>query len=59
MSTECPGCAVTIERDTSTCPICGYEFPRHPARFRILTVAALAGFALFLFAGLGRGCGGP
>lgn len=25
---ECPGCAVEVDADADTCPICKYDFPR-------------------------------
>ncbi|MFO7256506.1 MAG: hypothetical protein DIU61_002365 [Bacteroidota bacterium] len=24
---ECPSCAMEVDAESSTCPICGYEFP--------------------------------
>lgn len=32
---ECPGCAVEVDSDNETCPICGYEFPRQPLSLKI------------------------
>ncbi len=28
---ECPNCAVDVPKDSSRCPICGYEFPQPKA----------------------------
>jgi len=58
MSRECPGCAIPADRGAETCPICGYEFPRHPRRFWVVAIPALVGFAVFLLAGVGSGCHG-
>lgn len=33
---ECPGCAVEIDADAKTCPICGYEFPKLSAGKQIV-----------------------
>lgn len=28
---ECPSCATQVAANHNRCPICGYEFPAHPA----------------------------
>ena len=37
---ECPGCAMEVEYNADTCPICGYDFPKQPASLK---------FAVWLF----------
>jgi predicted amidophosphoribosyltransferase len=32
---ECPGCAVDVDKNEETCPICGYEFPKQPLSLKI------------------------
>jgi hypothetical protein len=32
---ECPGCAVEVDANSDVCPICGYEFPKQSAGFKI------------------------
>lgn len=33
---ECPGCAVEVDADSETCPICGYDFPKQPVYLKIM-----------------------
>ena len=42
---ECPSCAVEVDADNETCPICGYEFPRQK---KSVQIAAWVMFFLIL-----------
>ena len=44
---ECPSCGVEIEKDSTICPICGYEFPVK-SKFQIKTAAIIL-LILFLY----------
>lgn len=43
---ECPSCAMEVDADSRSCPVCQYEFPRSNAGLRW---AALLLALLFLF----------
>ena len=46
MTRECPGCAVETDFVEESCPVCGYELPRHTNRFRLVGLVAGLAFAL-------------
>ncbi|RAV99991.1 zinc ribbon domain-containing protein [Pseudochryseolinea flava] len=35
---ECPSCAMQIDENASTCPICGYLFPKTSVVWKILAI---------------------
>ncbi|HEV7347498.1 hypothetical protein [Telluribacter sp.] len=47
---ECPSCAMNIEEEEKTCPICSYEFPRQAPWLQwvalLLVVVMLLAFLL-------------
>ena len=43
---ECPACAMKIDVKSTTCPICGYEFP-HQSRW--IQIVAVLLVLLFLY----------
>jgi ribosomal protein S27AE len=47
---ECPSCAMPVDKEAETCPICGYEFPKQPLSLKIgiwLLIALMLIWILF------------
>lgn len=44
---ECPSCAMNIDAESKTCPICGYEFPRKNPLWVWLAIALAVIFILY------------
>lgn len=45
---ECPSCAMEIDEDEKTCPICGYEFPGIQPVYQWIALLLILIFLLFL-----------
>ena len=46
---ECSSCAMEVDAELETCPICGYEFPQQKASIKWVALAMLILFAYPLF----------
>ncbi len=45
---ECPSCAMEVEAKANKCPICGYEFPKHPLYLKWVAILFIILILLFL-----------
>jgi RNA polymerase subunit RPABC4/transcription elongation factor Spt4 len=45
---ECPSCAMNVEANSETCPICGYDFPKQSKSLMIVVWAMIALILLYL-----------
>ncbi len=43
---ECPSCAVEVEANVESCPICGYEFPKSKSWVKWTVIALIFGFLM-------------
>ncbi len=49
MPKECPSCAIEIQENADSCPICGYEFPERKSWPRWIAVFILILIAVAVF----------
>jgi hypothetical protein len=45
---ECPSCAMEIDEESRTCPICGYEFPQVQTGYKWIALMLLLLFLLMI-----------
>jgi RNA polymerase subunit RPABC4/transcription elongation factor Spt4 len=45
---ECPSCAMEIDEESRTCPICGYEFPEVKTGYKWIAIVLLLLFLLMI-----------
>ncbi|MEQ8711799.1 MAG: hypothetical protein RIC80_02220 [Cyclobacteriaceae bacterium] len=44
---ECPSCAMEVDADSTTCPICAYEFPKSNWGLQLVAVGLLIVILLY------------
>jgi len=45
---ECPSCAMEIDKQSTLCPICGYEFPQAKIGYHWMAILLILLILLFL-----------
>jgi RNA polymerase subunit RPABC4/transcription elongation factor Spt4 len=46
---ECPSCAMEVNADSKTCPVCGYEFPRVTIGLKLIALLLALIILYFVF----------
>jgi len=45
---ECPSCAMEVDAESKTCPVCHYEFTNHSMGIKFVAILLVLLFLLYL-----------